>query len=171
MSAAPRIMRFRWDGRAMVPLHPGIAARQYEAGETYRLEAVEERSIATHNHYFATIREGWNNLSDERAAQFPTPDHLRKYLLIKTGYRDERSISLASKAEALRVAAFVEPSDGYAVVTSHEATVFIYTARSQSTRAMGAKEFRQSKNDTLDELARMLEVDRRVLEANAGKAA
>ena len=39
------------------------------------------------------------------------------------------------------------------MVTAREATVAVYTARSQSVRAMGAKEFQKSKSDVLDELA------------------
>ena len=171
MSAPPRIMQFRWDGRAMIPLHPGVAARQYEAGETYRLEVREERSPASHNHFFAVVTEGWQNLPEHLSERFPTPDHLRRWLLIKAGYHDERSIPAPSQALALRIAAFVRPMDDYAVVIVREATVSVFTAKSQSMRAMGKQDFQQSKEAVLDALAALIEVERRVLEANAGRAA
>ena len=168
---APRIMRFRWDGKVMVPQYPGVAAKQYTEGEVYPLEVREDRSINSHRHYFAAVREGWQNLPEHLAERFPTEDHLRKYLLIKTGFQDERSIPLASKAEAQRVAAFVKPLDDFAVVVAHEATVIVMTAKSQSVKAMGKAEFRRSKDAVLDELAAMISVDRKALEANAGRAA
>ena len=171
MGAQPRIMRFRWDGRVMVPVYPAVAARQYTEGEVYPLEVREDRSIATHNHYFAALNEGWNNLPELRAGDFPTPEHLRRYLLIKAGYYDSRSIPLHSNAEALRVVGFVKPSEEYGIVTAHEATVTIYTAKSQALRAMGKAEFQRSKEAVLDELAAMLEVERKALEANAGRGA
>ena len=171
MSAPPRIMAFRWDGEVMIPRVPGVAQRQYEVGETYRLEVREERSTNSHNHFFASINEGWLNLPEHVAERFPTPDHLRKYLLIRTGYRDERTIVATSKAEAQRIAAFIRPMDEFAVVTVREATVAVYTAKSQSVRAMGAREFAASKTAVLDALAAMIGVERKALEANAGKAA
>ncbi len=168
---APRILRFRWDGRVMVPVYPGVAAKQYEVGEVYPLEVREDRSINSHRHFFAVVREGWQNLPEAQAQRFPTEDHLRKWLLIRTGFRDERSIPLASKAEAQRVAAFVKPLDDFAVVVAREATVTVLTAKSQSVKAMGRAEFQKSKDAVLDELAAMISVDRKALEQNAGKAA
>ena len=155
----------------MLPLHPGVAQRQYAAGETYRLEAREVRSLASHNHFFAVVTEGWNNLPEHLGERFPSPDHLRRWLLIKAGYYDERSIPVPSKAVALRIAAFVKPMDDYAVVTVREATVSVFTAKSQSMRAMGKQDFQKSKDAVLDSLAALVEVERRVLEANAGRAA
>ena len=171
MSAAPRIMRFRWNGLAMVPLHPGVAKRQYEDGESYWLEARQERSINSHNHFFASLTEGWNNLPEHEAERYPSPDHLRRWLLIRAGYYDERTIVVGSKAEAQRVAAFVRPLDDYAVVVAKEATVSVFTAKSQSMRAMGRAEFQRSKDAVLDALANMIGVERKALEANAGQAA
>ena len=75
---------------------------------------------------------------------------MRKWALIRTGFRDERSIVCASKAEAERVAAFVKPMDDFAIVIAHEASVLVYTAKSQSMKAMGAKEFQRSKEAVLD---------------------
>ena len=168
---APRIQRFRWSGEAMLPLYPGAAARQYEKGGVYPLEVREDRSANTHRHYFACINDGWANLPEVHTERFPTSEHLRKYLLIKAGYFDARTIVAASKAEAQRIAAFIKPMDEFAVVTAREATVAVYTARSQSVRAMGKAEFQRSKDAVLDELAAMIGVEREALAQNAGKAA
>lgn len=168
---AIRPLRFRWTGDVMKPLQPGVAARQYEKGEVYPLEVREERSANSHRAYFAAINEGWQNLPEEQADRFPTPDHLRRWLLIRAGFRDERTIALASKAEALRVAAFIKPLDTFAVIVPREATVVVMTAKSQSYKSMGRAEFQRSKEAVLDALAELIGVDRRALDDNAGRAA
>ena len=168
---APRPLRFRWDGAAMVPLYPGAAARQYETGAIYPLAVHEERSANSHRHFFACVNEAHSNLPEHLGAQFPTADHLRKWCLIKAGFRDTSTIPLPTKADALRVAAFIRPIDDFRVVVVHEATVMVYTAESQSLRAMGKARFQRSKDAVLDELASMIGTDSETLARNAGKAA
>ena len=168
---APRPLRFRWTGEAMVPVAPALARRQFAAGEAYQLEVREERSINSHRAYFAALGEGWANLPEIEAERFPTADHLRKWLLIKAGYFTERQIVLASATEAVAVAAFIKPLDDYAVVVPRGATVSVFTAKSQSMKAMGRKEFQDSKTAVLDLLSEMIGVERRSLDANAGRAA
>lgn len=164
-------LKYRWSGEVMEPLVPSVANAQFTAGETYRLEVWEERSANSHNHYFAALNEGWLNLPDIFTGQFPTSEHLRKWLLIRTGHRDERTIVTGSKAEARRLAAFIRPMDEFAVVQVHEASISVFTAKSQSARAMGRAAFQKSKSDVLDALAEMIGVERKTLDANAGKAA
>ena len=162
---------FSWDGDAMVPLNARLADRQYTVGETYRLAPFEERSYRSHAHYFASVNEVWQNLPDELAARFPTAEHLRKHALIKTGFRNERSVVCDSPEEAQKVAAFIKPMDDYAIVIVQDNIVIQYTAKSQSTRAMNKEEFQKSKEAVLDALAPLISVERKTLEQNAGKAA
>ena len=168
---APRPLRFTWDGRVMTPQYPGVAARQYEVGETYTLEQREDRSINSHRAYFAQINEAHATLPEHLSERWPTPDHLHRWLLIRAGFYDERSIVVASKAEAVRVAAFVRPLDSYAIVIAKEAVVSVFTAKSQSYKAMGRAEFQRSKDATLDELAALIGVERETLAKEAGRAA
>src|SRR5262245_22191474 len=125
-------MAFSWDGEAMVPRQPKLADKFYVVGELYRLVVHEERSQAAHGGYFARVCEAHTNLPEQLVERFPTSEHLRKYALIRAGYRDERTIVASSKAEAQRLAAFIRPMDGFAVVLVDGATVTVYTARSQS---------------------------------------
>lgn len=162
---------FDWDGEAMVPRHPGLADRHYVVGQSYRLIPHEDRSVRSHRHYFACINDAWSNLPEHLAERLPTPDHLRKYALIKAGYRDERSIVAASKAEAQRLAAFMKPMDDYAVIVAREAVVTVYTAKSQSMKAMGKKTFMASKDAVLDVLSQMIGTSREALAKNAQRAA
>lgn len=151
-------MPFRWTGEAFEPLPRFKAAcdKEMVVGQVYRMEVQEERSLASHNHYFAALAERWQSLPEHFGDRFPTPDHLRRYALIRAGYRDERTIATASKAEALRVAAFVRPMDPYAIVTTTEALVTVWTAQSQSMKAMGREAFQKSKDDVLGTIDDML---------------
>lgn len=172
MTDAPLTMR--WDGEAMIPASQFWAARadkQWVVGEVYQIVEHHERSQVSHNHYFAAIGEAWHNLPEDLLTDFPTTEHLRKKLLVKAGYADERSIVCASKAEALRVAAFIKPMDDYAVVTVRESVVRVYTAQSQSTKAMGKQVFQASKQAVLDALDALLGVETGETAANIGRAA
>jgi hypothetical protein len=158
MSAPP--IPCTWTGEAFQPLprFAKMADEQFVIGQQYRMAPVEDRSRASHNQYFAMINEAWSNLPDGLIDQYPTPEALRKKALIKAGYRDERSIVAASKAEALRVASFIRPMDDTAVVVVHEAVVLVLTAKSQSLRAMGKADFQASKDAVLSVLANLIGV-------------
>lgn len=162
---------FFWDGESMVTRHPILADKHYTIGENYVLVEHQERSLASHGHYFACLREAWLNLSDADMERFPTQEHLRKYALIKAGYHDQRSIVCASKAEANRMAGFIKPMDEFAVVIASEATVTVYTAKSQSMRAMGKADFQTSKDAVLQIVAEMIGVTADALAKNAMEAA
>lgn len=152
---------FRWSGEAMEPAQ-GFAKRADEAfviGQTYVLALQEDRSAASHRHYFACVREAWENLPEALAAQFPTPDHLRKRALILTGYRNEREFVASSRAEALRIAAFLRPADEFALVSVSGCSVTEWTARSQNTKAMDKATFAASKDAVLGKLAEVLGVE------------
>ena len=162
---------FRWNGESMIPLRPRAADRDFIVGEAYTLEVVEQRSGPQHRFYFAALAEAWRNLPEALAEEYPDSETLRKKALIRTGYRDERSIVCASKAEARRVAAFIEPMDRYAIVTVSEAVVRVYTARSQSVRAMGRAEFGESVEKVLAFCANLIGVSGGELDRNAEQAA
>lgn len=157
----PRPINCIWDGESFVPAnryYARIADDQFGVGELVTLVREEERSAKSHRHYFASINEAWKSLPDELAAQYPTAEHLRKAALIRAGYADERSIVCGSRAEALRVAAFIRPMDTYAIVATYHAVVKVWTAQSQSVRAMGKAEFQASKDKVLDWIAGLLGV-------------
>lgn len=172
--AAPPALPFRWDGEGFFPVARNwalIADKYFVVGEVYRLEVREERSAASHNHYFASVVEAHQNLPEKLAQRFPTPDHLRRFALIKAGFREERSVVCASPAEAQKVAGFIKPMDDYAVVMVRDSVVIVYTAKSQSVRAMGKDEFQKSKDAVLEVLATIIGTTRDSLIKNAGGSA
>ena len=171
MTFAPLLCE--WTGEAFKPLgrYASDADKSLVVGERYKIAEAADRSANSHNHFFASLAESWRNLPEHLAERFDTPEKLRKFALIRSGYADQRQIFCASKAEAQRVAAFIRPMDEYAVVTVSEAVVTVYTAQSQSMRAMGKKEFQDSKTKVLDFVAGMIGVSPAELQANTGKAA
>lgn len=174
MAGSPTPILCLWDGENFTPAGPHwarLADRHFVVGCQYPLEVREDRSAESHRHYFACINDAWQNLPDDLAERFRTPEHLRKWALIRCGYADERSIVCSSRAEALRVAAYVGQFDEYAVVLAKGATVTAWTAKSQSMKAQGKKEFQRSKDAVLDFVAGLIGTTRDALAENAGKAA
>jgi len=162
-----------WDGTAMRPLPPFAAsvAGRFAVGEIVALAPSAARSLPSHRHYFACVREAWVNLPERLAAQFPTEEHLRKYALIKAGFCDERAIVCPSKAEARRIGAVTRPADDYAIVAVTGPVVSVFTAQSQSAAAMSKSRFQASKAAVLDILAEMIGVDPAALLAAGERSA
>lgn len=145
--------------------------RQFVVGENVLMERREERSGASHRHYFASINEAWQSLPDDMLERFPNSEALRKYALIKAGYCDASTLVAASKAEAHRLAAFIRPMDEFAIVTVSGATVTRYTAKSQSMRAMGKADFSASKDAVLRVISELIGTDVGTLEQRGREAA
>lgn len=165
MSDQPVI--FQWDGEVMVPAGKAWMRRaneRYVVGQRYQLTERLERSSASHQHLFAVLREAWLSLPDQLAAQFETPEHLRKWCLCKAGFADKRSIHASSVAEARKVAAFVRPMDSYAIVTTTENVITIWTAQSMDHRSMDRARFQEAKDGVLRVLGDLIDVAPATLE-------
>lgn len=165
-------MPFRWDGDAMVPL-PAFAKsadRMFVIGHVYTLTEIEERSTATHNHEFAWIKEAWQQLPEELAELYPSPEHLRKRALVQAGFYNEDIIDVGSKAGAIRVAAAFRAIDDFSVIIVRGSIIVRRTAKSQSRRAMDKAEFAASKSAIMDIIADLIGVSPETLAAQ-GRAA
>jgi hypothetical protein len=155
-----------WDGEVFRPpasFLPYIN-REYSKEEVYHLVPVEERSQASHNHYFAAVGEAFNNLSEENATRFPSREHLRHWALVQCGYATETNFVLANSKEARKLAADIRKRDPYAVIVMSKdnrladrssSVVKVFDAESQSVGAMKRERFEQSKRDVLDLVAAM----------------
>jgi hypothetical protein len=167
-------VKFIWDGEAMVPA-TGYWARQcdkqFVVGEAYRLAEAHERSQISHNHEFAFIAEAWNSLPDHLLEQYPSPEHLRKYALIRKGFATMVQHPCPTKAEAERLLAVLAGHvDKYAIVVRRDAVVTVYEAESQSYRSMGKKRFQESKTAIMEFIGDLLGVQPAAL-ANVQEAA
>lgn len=151
-----------WTGEAFRPANRRTvqeASDRYGAGEIVWIDPERPRSKVSHDHFFALIGEAWESLPEHLAARFPTPEGLRHYALCKAGHCDVETLVASSKAEALRLAAFVRAGskDGVQVVVNGS-TVTRLTPHSQSMKAMGAKVFQESKVAVLEIVADLLGV-------------
>lgn len=167
----PRPLGCVWDGEAFVPKSPRFADRYYVVGETYMMAPHEERSTASHGHYFAALNEGWKNLRENDAERFPTPEHLRKRALVDAGFYDEEIIDCGTNKIAPVVGAAIRKRDDFAIIYIRDQFVIVRTAKSQSVRAMGKKEFEASKTAVLEIVANMVGVKTETLKQETDKAA
>lgn len=168
----PGPVRFMWRDGVLVPDGPRAARycdENFGEGEIVMMERHEERSPASHAHYFACIAEAWNNLPEEDS-RFPNPEALRKWALVKAGYCTESSIVCDSPEQAATVASFLGFTAGVVIVVKDN-VVKRYVAHSQSLKAMNKQVFQESKNAVLDVIAALIDVKRRRLEESTGRSA
>lgn len=168
---ASQPLMFTWDGErgVMVPGNPLAAARMYEDGRRYVLVDSGFPSDETWAHFFAVIGHGWQSLPDDRAAEFPTPEALRKRLLILAGHRDDKAIAFSTEAEALDFAARLRALDGYVLVAVRGNVVAQSTAK--SIRGLDARAFHRVKSAAFDILAGWLGITVDELAATGRRAA
>ncbi|MBS1725003.1 MAG: hypothetical protein JSS66_18850 [Armatimonadetes bacterium] len=159
MTTAPILTE--WTGDAFRPI--GFAAREcdkhFVVGQRYRMAEYQDRSAASHAHEFAWLKNAWRTLPDDLAAEYPSPEHLRKRALIQAGFYDEQAVDAGSRAAALRVASMVRSREEFAYVIVNGPIVLIRTAKSQSRRAMDKAAFQASKTAIMDVIAAMLGVE------------
>lgn len=164
-------LAYRWDGEALRPLRPKLAAQEFLPGGVYWLEQEQRRSEASHRHEFAWLRDAWENLPEALADRFATPDHLRKAALIEGGFYSETIIDCGAKAAALRVAAFARGEDEFAHVVTRGPLVVVRKAKSQSRRSMTPNEFEDSKKAIIRIVSTLIGVTPDELMREAGRAA
>jgi hypothetical protein len=163
---------------AMVPLarYGNVAGRQFHEGEEYPLVVLEARSRSSHNHYFAAVGEAFQNLPENIAARWPTAEHLRKWVLIETGWFEEKEFEMPDQKSAYRLGKFIRTENDHARISIHAIgggvhKVIVRVAKSQSAAAMPKQTFEDSKRDVLDYLASMIDVKRSDLNKAARRSA
>jgi hypothetical protein len=146
---------------AMVPQprYVNVAKRQFgEAGSEHVLDPTSERSMASHNAYFAQLKEYFDNLPETYSPRYPTPEHFRKWLLVQTNWFDESEFNLSSEEAAKALGDFIRRRDAYAWMHPYGKKLIVRSPRSQSRAAMGKEDFEKSKHDVLELAAQMVGV-------------
>lgn len=162
-----------WDGEHFIPLprFKRLCDQQFCVHEEYALIPSEERSMTSHRGYFAQVKEAWKNLSEEFDGRFPTPEHLRAWALVQTGYATEASYVLDSENEAKHLAVMLRRMSPLAVIRISDRVVQHFEAESQSVSAMRRERFEASKKAVLELVASMANTTERELRENAGRSA
>lgn len=166
---------------AMVPQvrYVNVAKRQYHDREEYPMVPLEARSRKSHNAYFAQVNEAFDNLPEPLAPRWPTSEHMRKWLLIETGWFDEKEFEYegpTAKRDGRRLGTFIRAESEFARISIHAITdrkvkVIVRVAKSQSAAAMGKADFEASKKAVLEELEAMIGLARGDLKREAGRSA
>lgn len=169
----PRPVVFVWDGDSMIPLprFKRLCDQQFAVHEEYPLVILEERSQASHNHYFAALTEAWRNLAEEHAVKYPTVEHLRADCLVKAGFCQETDYVLADKKEARKLAVDLRKMNPYSIIKVSDNVVKHFEPESQSRPAMKKDRFEDSKAEVLSIAAAMARTTPAELKKNAGRAA
>ena len=146
-------------------LHPKKI--KLDVGEVHGWQMAEHRSKASHDHFFAIINEAWRNLPEDMADDFPSPEHLRKWALIKSGFCSETRIACANNNEAMTLATKAKAMDKYSIVAIDGKAVTIWTADSQRRDAMGRQAFQEAKERALHIISNLLGTDITILKEAA----
>lgn len=166
-----RPMTFFWDGDTMKPTERfrALAKRQFDVGASYVLEPHQPANHKYRALYFASIAQAWANLDADAVARYPDPEALRKWALIKGGWRKDNYTVCDTPERALALAAFLRKLDSHSIVTVEGKVVRAYVARSQKLGRpedgrMTDDEWQRSTKDVLDILSNQIGVTRKQLE-------
>jgi len=164
-----------WDSKEgalrVLPRFRNVAGAQFSDGEEYPIEVREHRSSKSHAFFFTSVNAAWRNLRGETAEILSTPNHLRGWALVQSGWHDQHIVEAPSKDDAMKMAMFARAlarDEGYVEikVIKHDGQWFVRsrTPRSQSRASMNKEEFQKSSRDVLDVLSGAIEVTRKQLE-------
>lgn len=146
---------FVWDGDAMIPLprFKRLCDQLYAVHEEYPLVVLENRSQASHNHYFAALAEAHANLAEEYARKYPTPEHMRSSALVEEGYCTETDHVLDTPKDAKAFAIMLRRAAPYSIIKISGSVVKEFQPVSQSRAAMKKQPFEDSKAAVLARVA------------------
>lgn len=163
--------RARWDNGSLRLMANDLP--DLEPGEVVIVTIERGRSMTSHKHQFAYIKEAWLNLPEalKDAPWAETAETLRKHALIATGFSQSYTLDCGANATAHRVKAALVAAEagkhGYAIGQVRGPVVTIWTPESQSMRAMGGKRFQEAKTAILDWLSAQIGVSPQQLERAA----
>lgn len=160
------VLPMRYEGNGVFRcLHPKRI--KLDVGEVHGWQMAEHRSAKSHDHFFACVNEAWKSLPEDMADDFPSPEHLRKWALIKSGFCSETRIVCANNNEAMALATKAKAMDRYSIVAIDGKAVTIWTADSQRKDAMGRKVFQDAKEKALHIISQLIGTDAATLKEAA----
>ncbi len=167
---------FIWNGEHMIPLprFKRLCDEQFEVNEEVALEIVENRSLRSHNFYFATLSEAYNNLSEEYAQEFEDVEHLRSWALCIEGFCTQTRYQLNTAEDARTLRKVLKEQKKSTIVKVVGTDVIVYTPESQAMYGvdrMKKDRFEQSKKAVLARVASMARTTPAELKKNAGRSA
>lgn len=172
--APPILVRFTGDvfEPANVPMLTR-AQKHFETGEVYAIEFADPPSDVTKRHFFAVINDSWKNLSNEPlpgknwslADRYPSPEHLRKWAIVKAGYADESMVPCDTDEMADRVVMMARRLDTYCVISRPEGSNVVRIWTAQSITKMDRRTFQNCKTLVFGILSDLIGVEPHTLAA------
>lgn len=160
------VLPMRYDGNgAFRCLHPNRV--KVDVGSVHGWQMAEHRSKASHDHFFAVVNTAWKSLPESLGDEFPSPEHLRKWALVKAGFCSESKIVCASNDEAIKLVMSAKAMDKFAVIEIDGKVVTIWRAESQRKDAMGREEFQRAKDRALHIISALIGADVTAMEKAA----
>ena len=167
----PVQIRMMWkDGDGVfVPSNAQLAycRREFGDGEIVTFERNEERSQASHDHFFVWLEEAWLQLPENLVSEYPTVESLRAKALIRTGFCHETDTVCENRREAAAIAGYIKRTKPYTIVEIRDNIIKEYSAKSQSRRSMRKKEFQDSKDKVMSFVSDLIGVTPEQLRENA----
>lgn len=169
----PRPILFVRVDNHMVPLprFQRVFDEQFAVNEEYPMMVSEERSMSSHRGYFAQIKEAFDNLAEEYANGFPSPEHMRTAALVEAGYCTETNYVMDSPKDARQLGIALRRLSPLAIIRISGNVVKHFEAESQSVAAMKKERFEASKRAVLELVASMARTTSAELKKNAGRSA
>lgn len=115
------------------------------------------RSVEQHRRFFGMIAAAFHHWPDGHEFQPSSSEHLRSWLLCKTGYRDVVTVPVESdhpavvKLATLAVEGALRAARTHAFVRPHGSSLAVFTAKSISFHALSHGDF-QAVNDAVQEI-------------------
>ncbi len=165
----PVQIRMMWKDGVFVPSNHQLAycEREFGNGEIVTFERNEERSEASHDHFFAWLSEAWLQLPENLMSEYPTVESLRAKALIRTGFFHETDTVCENKREAAIIAGYIKRTKPYTIVEVRGNVIKEFSAKSQSRRSMRKAEFQDSKEKILQFVSNLIGVSPDKLRENA----
>jgi len=154
-----------------IPRFLRLFHQQWAEGEEVILDVLLQRSMASHNHYFAALHEGFLNLAEEYAQEFDSEEHLRHWCLCKEGFCTSTKWVMNTAEDARQLRKALKEADAATIVGVEGNVATVYHPLSQSMKAMGKDAFEESKKAVLARVASMANTTVTELKKNAGRAA
>ena len=163
-----------WRTLAMVPIprYGNVARRQFgDAGTEHTLAPFEERSMRSHSQYFCALGDYFDNLPHIENTPWPTEEHFRAWLLIETGWCEQKEFECINAMHARRLAEHIRIDEPYSRIKLHGKMVTVRKPKSQSVAAMGKRDFEESKRAVLTLAEGLTGISRTEMMKHAGRYA
>ncbi len=111
--------------------------------------------MSHHRGYFAAIRDAWDNLPEEDAGRFPSPEHLRAWALVETGFCTQTDYVMNTEKDARRLAADLRRMNPYSILRVSGNVVRHFEPESQAVASANKERFAAQTKAVLDLCASM----------------